>query len=150
MKTAEDKRATAKRTRQLGRLLGHGITLAPAKFKALAKLEIATTFGATAYKLSNAAAIQALGATHTALFKLATKYPGRAANYKPLMDKVLHELLALKQQALDAENYQPITDAFKGAKNELKSAYNDAKTAISGMKDAAAILAAFASLISAI
>ncbi|MGF7004623.1 hypothetical protein [Aminobacter sp. BE322] len=151
MNSDEIGRLIANRNRKIRRLLSHGVSVAPQAFEAATGHARAVALNLVVERsLSNKAAREALASTHSALAELSRRNPGMRPHYNRLMDVVLVELAKLTQIALDSENYQPLTDAFKGAKAKLDDAYQQARKTIAGMKNATAILAAFGALVGAL
>jgi hypothetical protein len=147
VRVEELRRQITNRNRKIGRLLSHGVSSAPHAFAQAAVLP--RSRARRGRSLSNKAAREALGATHSALAELARRAPSMAAHYSALMDVVIVELAKLTQIGLDSEDYRPVTAAFSGAKKKLDSAYAQAKKTITSMKNAAAILTAFSALVGA-
>ncbi|MBZ9959321.1 hypothetical protein [Mesorhizobium sp. BR1-1-14] len=132
---------------QIRRRVAEGVSGAAGAFVAL------STSGAGA-RMSFEQASKALAATHSALAELARRATSdrERVRYKRLMDTVLAELKAVVQRILDTQGaqYRPLTAALRAAASDLSSAYQRARQTISNINNAADLLTAFGSIVSAL
>lgn len=147
MEIDELRRAIKNNNSTIRRIVPEGVSGAATAF-------VAASASPSRGRMSLDRASKALAATHSALAELARRASSgqERVGYKRLMDIVLGELKAVVQKILDAEGarYRPITDELRSAAADLSNAYQRARKTISHLNNAADMLAAFGSIVSAL
>lgn len=153
MELKELRRAIRNHNSAIRRIVPEGVSGAAAAFVE-ESTSPATTERLSGARMSLDKASKALAATHSALAELGRRAGSdrERVRYKRLMDIVLAELKAVVQEILDKQGalYRPLTAELRSAASALSSAYERARQTISHLNNAAAMLTAFGSLVSAL
>ncbi|WP_136658381.1 hypothetical protein [Nitratireductor sp. XY-223] len=146
MNTNELARTIRNNNRQIRRRVPEGVSGAATAFAE------ARPRGGSQLSLQEAS--KALAATHSALAELARRSNSdrERARIGRMMDAVMDELRAVAQEILnrEGERYRPITPTLRAAAKDLSDVHKKARRTIAHLNNAANLLKAFGSIVSAL